>query len=157
MFTLREAIVQYKPGKRMSGPGNITSSRDVYKLILEDKYGLGLLLSDATEKMIVIGLDSRSKIVGWNQISQGGMSACPVCPADLFRFLIISCACSFVMIHNHPSGVVNASPDDIALTSKIISAANLLSLRLLDHLIVSHEGYFSFLDAGLLPRLLSKE
>ena len=85
------------------------------------------------------------------RIALGGLSACPVSPADVYRALVREAAAAVVFAHNHPSGEPTPSQDDIALTARLARAGALLGIRVLDHIIVGHEGYFSFLDAGLLP------
>jgi DNA repair protein RadC len=55
-----------------------------------------------------------------------------------------------IFVHNHPSGEPTPSAEDLALTERLCRAGELLGVRVLDHVILGHEGYFSFLDAGLL-------
>lgn len=71
-------------------------------------------------------------------------------PADVLRPLLLNACSGAIVVHNHPSGDPTPSRDDIELTDRIVRGANVLGLRLVDHLIVGAEGYFSFLDGGLL-------
>jgi len=80
----------------------------------------------------------------------GGVTASPVAPADVFRALVREAAAGVIFVHNHPSGEPTPSPEDVALTERLCRAGELLGVRVLDHVILAHEGYFSFLDAGLL-------
>ena len=80
-------------------------------------------------------------------------TACPVAPADLFRALLREGAAATIVLHNHPSGEPDPSPDDVRLTRQLSAAAALLGLRLLDHIILGHPDYYSFLDSGELPQV----
>lgn len=104
----------------------------------------------ASERFVAIALDAKNRPVGELCIAVGGLSACPVAPADVFRALLQEAAAGVVFVHNHPSGEPTPSPEDVALTERLCAAGELLGIRVLDHVIVGHDGYFSFLDAGLL-------
>jgi DNA repair protein RadC len=102
------------------------------------------------EHFIAIPLDAKNRPMGEIRIASGGLTACPVVPGDVFRNLVREAAAGVVFAHNHPSGEPTPSAEDIALTERLRRAGELLGLRVLDHVIVGHDGYFSFLDAGLL-------
>lgn len=107
--------------------------------------------ADATvEHFLAVALDAKNRPMGEVAIARGGLRACPVAPADVFRALLLAGASGAVLVHNHPSGEPSPSPDDVALTERLAMAGDLLGVRVLDHVIVGREGYFSFLDAGLL-------
>lgn len=103
------------------------------------------------EHFVAIALDAKNRPIGEVGIARGGLSACPVSPADVFRALLREAAAGVVFVHNHPSGEPSPSADDVALTERLRRAGELLGVRVLDHVIIGREGYFSFLDAGLLP------
>jgi DNA repair protein RadC len=71
-------------------------------------------------------------------------------PKVIFSAALKACASSIILSHNHPSGNLKPSNADIQLTKKIVNAGNLLDIAVLDHVIVSAEGYYSFADEGLL-------
>lgn len=123
----------------------ITSSRDV------DAALRPRLARAETEQFLAIPVDARNRPLGELQIAVGGLSACPVSPGDVFRSLLREAASGVIFAHNHPSGDTHPSTEDLAITERLSAAGDLLGIRVLDHLIVGHEGYFSFLDAGLLP------
>jgi DNA repair protein RadC len=83
-------------------------------------------------------------------VSQGGLSGTVAIPKVIFQVAIKSNACSINLAHNHPSGNHQPSEADIHLTRKLKEAGVLLDLPVLDHLIVSSEGFYSFADEGLL-------
>jgi len=97
-----------------------------------------------------IALDAKSRPIREIEIARGGLSACPVAPADVFRALVREAAASVIILHNHPSGEPTPSADDVALTERLARAGELLGIRLVDHVVIGREGYFSFLDAGLI-------
>lgn len=108
-------------------------------------------LADAdVEHFIAIALDAKNRPIGELAIARGGLSACPVSPADVFRALLREAASGVIFVHNHPSGEPSPSPDDLAITERLRKAGEILGVRVLDHIIIGREGYFSFLDAGLL-------
>jgi DNA repair protein RadC len=85
------------------------------------------------------------------QISKGGVSATVVDTKILFKKILEhNRVSSFIIAHNHPSGSLNPSQDDITLTRKIKDAALLLDLKLLEHLIITIDGYYSFVDNSII-------
>ncbi len=122
----------------------IASSRDVDAALRPR-----LARADA-EHFIAIPLDAKNRPTGEIRIATGGLTACPVAPADVFRALVREAAAGVVFVHNHPSGEPSPSAEDVALTERLRRAGELLGIRVLDHVILGDEGYFSFLDSGLL-------
>ena len=102
------------------------------------------------EHFIVILLDAKHRPIGWSTIAKGGTSSCPVSPSDVFRLAIRQNASGVILIHNHPSGEPTPSSEDIRLTERLISAGEIVGVPVLDHVVIGAEGYFSFLDAGLI-------
>jgi DNA repair protein RadC len=102
------------------------------------------------ERFLAVALDAKNRPVGEVEVARGGLSACPVSPADVFRALLREAAAGVVFVHNHPSGEPSPSAEDVALTERLRRAGELLGVQVLDHVIIGREGYFSFLDAGLL-------
>jgi DNA repair protein RadC len=122
----------------------ITSSADVFE-------ALGPKLAAAeVERFIAIPLDARNRPLGEIVMAVGGLSQCPVSPADVYRALLREAASAVIFVHNHPSGEPSPSGDDLALTERLVLAGGLLGVRVLDHVIVAGRDYFSFRDSGLL-------
>lgn len=110
------------------------------------------------EHFIAIPLDAKNRPIGEIKVASGSMSACPVNAADVFRRLVLEAAFGVIFVHNHPSGEPTPSADDVALTDRLAQAGKVLGIRVIDHIIIGQEGYFSFLDAGLLmPAKKSEE
>ena len=111
----------------------------------------GPALRDAqSEQFWAIGLDARHRVCAMIPVATGGLGACPVAPADVFRPLLRERAVVTIVLHNHPSGDPAPSPEDAHLTELLVQCGALLGVRILDHVIVGHGEYYSFLDSGAL-------
>ena len=125
----------------------ITSSRDVYeyikKLILPEEMGIA-------EHFFALYLNQANNISAWALISKGGMIGTVVDIKAIIKRGIDLMSQSIVIAHNHPSGNLKPSLNDNKLTKKIVDAAKLYDIKVLDHIIFSHDSYLSFLDEGLL-------
>lgn len=121
----------------------IKSSNDIYQIVKD------LQFLDH-ERFEVLALNRANIIIERIVISQGGTCATVVDMKILFKRLLICGASAFACVHNHPSGNTNASEADIKLTKKIVSAALLLDLVMIDHVIVAGKHYTSFTDSGII-------
>ena len=102
------------------------------------------------EVFAVLFLNKANKINHFEIISRGGLTGTLADPRIILRIALEQGATSLVLCHNHPSGNLRPSKADEELTEKIKIAARYLDILVMDHLIVSEEGYFSFADGGLL-------
>lgn len=102
------------------------------------------------EECWVLYLTSSNRIVERQRVSQGGVQGTVVDHRLIIKRALELLATQLIMVHNHPSGTAEPSPQDKVLTERIARAAALFDIRLLDHLIISREGDFSFLREGLL-------
>ncbi len=122
----------------------ITSSKDVYNIIFP-------LISDLQhEEFWVLLLNRSNKIIDKNKISQGGVAGTVIDVKIILKKAIEKLASSVILCHNHPSGNTDPSEADIGITRKLKEAAEVMDIKLLDHLIVADNSYFSFLDEGIL-------
>lgn len=122
----------------------IESSRDVYRLmspVLKDK---------SYEEFWMLILNRANRVLKQVRISEGSVSGTVADPKKIFKIALHSKASSIVLLHNHPSGQLKPSQADISLTHKLVAAANLLDMQVVDHLIISQTGYYSFADEGQL-------
>jgi DNA repair protein RadC len=132
---------------------SITSVIDkmIVKSSLEIATYIQSLLRDMHNEVFgVVYLNQANKVKHYEVISMGGITGTVADPRIIFRKALSEDAVSIILFHNHPSGNLRPSRADEELTSKIIQAAKLFDIRILDHLIVSEEGYFSFADEGLI-------
>ena len=102
------------------------------------------------EVFAVVFLNRGNKIMHLEIISEGGMTGTVADPRVILKKALELNATSIILCHNHPSGNTRPSKTDEVLTQKIKQAAGLLDIHIMDHIIVSNEGYFSFADEGLL-------
>ena len=102
------------------------------------------------ESMYLITLNQGNNIVSVTKISQGGISGTVVDIRLIAKYALEGLATSIILAHNHPSGSLKASSQDINLTKKVQAGMKLLDITLLDHLIVTREGYCSFADEGIM-------
>jgi DNA repair protein RadC len=102
------------------------------------------------EVFAVLFLNQANKVNHFEIISRGGISGTIADPKVIFKTALEHNATSLVLSHNHPSGSLRPSRQDEDLTYKIKEAARFLDIKVIDHIIVSEEGYFSFADEGLL-------
>ena len=136
-------------GRRRSGcqPNTkfkIGQSRHVYKLMQP------MMLDKKTEAFWVIYLNRAHQVLKTQQISQGGVSGTLVDPKVLFRHAVNLLSSSLILVHNHPSGQLKPSEADLSLTRKLVSAGDMIEIKVVDHIIFTNSGYFSFADEGLI-------
>ena len=101
------------------------------------------------EHFIIFYLDSRNQSIKREIISIGSLNASLVHPREVFEPAIKNLAAQIVLAHNHPSGNLEPSDDDLSLTRRLVQAGQLLGIEVLEHLIVTKEAYFSFKEHGL--------
>jgi DNA repair protein RadC len=122
----------------------ITSSSDVAN------YLQTLLKDYKHEVFAVLFLNRANKINHFQIISEGGITGTVADPRIILKKALEEDAVSLILCHNHPSGSLKPSRADEELTLKIKEAAKYLDIKVLDHLIVSEDGYYSFADEGML-------
>ena len=102
------------------------------------------------EAMVVLYLNNSNRTLGYSVASIGGITGCVIDVRLVLRDALLTQSTSIIMIHNHPSGTLKPSQADIAITDKIKKAAGLLDVKLLDHLILTEDAFYSFADDGRL-------
>lgn len=122
----------------------ITNSRDAYD-------ALAPLLTDLHhEEFWLLLLNRNNEVFARERLSSGGMSGTVVDIKLVFKAAIDARAAAFIAVHNHPSGNLKPSQEDLNLTKKLQQTGQIMDLPLLDHLIVSQRGYYSFADEGMM-------
>lgn len=107
-----------------------------------------LLKDHSHEVFAVLFLNRANRVNHFEIISQGGITGTVADPRIIFKKALQEEAVSIILCHNHPSGNLKPSRADQDLTNKIKEASQFLDIKLLDHIIVSNEGYYSFADEG---------
>lgn len=105
---------------------------------------------DLKEFFWVVLLSNANQALGFAEIGSGTNKGIRVSIREIFQLALISNASGIIIAHNHPSGKLTSSLNDKALTGKIEKIASTLSIKLVDHLIITSESYYSFKDGGLL-------
>jgi DNA repair protein RadC len=123
----------------------ITSPSVCYKIL---QYLLDLK-SEPVEKFGIISLNTKNKITGIHIIGTGTIDKLYIEPRDVFMAAMMNNAKSIIAFHNHPSGDVTPSKDDILLTQRLKIAGQIMCIELLDHLITGQGRYVSFKESGL--------
>jgi DNA repair protein RadC len=110
------------------------------------------LLTDLPhEEFYAMLLDRGNAVLHIQQISKGGVSSTVIDPRIVFKVALEHHASGIILAHNHPSGTLLASDDDIRVTKRLCEGGKLLEIKVLDHLIITDSGYRSFADSGELP------
>src|SRR5690606_5281370 len=125
----------------------ITSSKDAYEILLENWDEEKV---EFVEQFKIVLMNRGNRVLGIYEVSTGGASATVVDPKLIFAAAIKTAASSIILAHNHPSGQLMPSDVDIKLTKKLKDGGQYLEIPVLDHVIVTSEGYYSFADEGLL-------
>jgi DNA repair protein RadC len=102
------------------------------------------------EQFKIVLLDRSHRVLGIFQASSGGICGTVVDPKLIFTTALKTRSCSLILSHNHPSGNLKPSEADLKLTRKIKQAGEILEINVLDHLINTSEGYYSFADEGVM-------
>ena len=100
-------------------------------------------LDDDQEHFTVLFLNSKNEITGFKTIFSGGQNSAQVDPKIIFRNALLFGAVSIILIHNHPSGDVEPSEDDLEMTHKLKLAGEFLNIKVLDHIIISQCDFYS--------------
>lgn len=98
----------------------------------------------------MITMNRANKTTGYVKISQGGIVGTVVDIRLIMKFALESLSTGIVICHNHPSGNLNPSNEDVNLTKKISDACKMFEITLFDHVILTKESYYSFADNGML-------
>lgn len=104
----------------------------------------------AVERFGVVLLDTKHRVVKATVLSVGTLDASLVHPREVFREATTAGAAAVVLFHNHPSGDPTPSRDDVALTSRLVEAGELMGIAVLDHVVLGESRYFSFKESGRL-------
>ena len=143
---LRELRLVYSaiPGTNGQHRKQITCPRDAAE-ILRDR-----LMDEAVEVFGILLLDTKHRVNRWYQVSRGTLDSALVHPRGVFCPAIRDMAASVILAHNHPSGCLEPSAEDIEFTRAVKRAGELMGIELYDHLIVTRDGFTSLRERGLM-------
>lgn len=142
-------IVKADTVKEDAAKWNVTEGAKVLAEFWEKEVIAQPFIQEDKENLIVVCLDTKLNIIGWNLISVGTLNESMAHPREIMRPVILANSQSFILMHNHPSGDISPSQADRKTTQRIREAANLMQIPLNDHIIMGN-GYYSFAEAGLI-------
>ena len=137
------SVQKFYVKEKVKSSNQLSSPEAVYNEMKE------LALADQ-ESLWVIYVNTKNMILGKDMVSLGGIDSAGVDMKILFRRILQNNAVLFCIVHNHPSGEVKPSKQDIELTENVKNASKLLNLKLLDHIIIGENDYYSFSSSNLL-------
>lgn len=147
--TLRELKIRYTVktdavgdpivvGRTVSTPAD---SAAVFTTMLQD---------EASEVFAILCLSTKHRVLAYHEVSRGCLDSTLVHPREVFKAAILANAAAIVLAHNHPSGDPAPSPDDTALTRRLVEAGRLIGVDVLDHVVIGDGRYVSFRERGWL-------
>ncbi len=122
----------------------LRSAEDVFRHFHEN------LAREKRELFYVVLLNNKNRKIRDVKISEGSLTASLVHPREVYNPVIRESAAAVIFVHNHPSGDPAPSPEDIEITRRLKEVGEVMGVRVLDHVVIGHERYFSFSDRGLL-------
>jgi DNA repair protein RadC len=124
--------------------GKVESSQDVHAFLLPEMRDL------KREVFRVLLLNGQNEIVDVRTASEGSLTESPVYPREIMQLANRHHAAALIVAHNHPSGNPKPSATDKAITEELVFAGKIMRVKVLDHVIIGDDRYFSFADAGLI-------
>ena len=118
----------------------ILQQTDVYELVKDE------LINSDREVFLSVMLTARNHLIGVETVSIGSVNSAILSPREVFKGALLANAVSIILCHSHPSGDLSPSEEDIRITKRLIEVGELLGVKVLDHLIVSDQGYRTLRD-----------
>ncbi|MFD1772490.1 RadC family protein [Paenibacillus rhizophilus] len=129
---------------RLDQPVTIRSPHDAADILTEQLRYL------QKEHFVCLFLNTKNHVIAQETLSMGSLNASIVHPREVFRAAIKCSSASIICAHNHPSGDPTPSPEDIALTRRLLDAGEIVGIDVLDHLIIGDDGFISMKEQGLM-------
>lgn len=143
MHYVREVKVRYT--RKIKTKTAIRSAKDVASFIRTK-----VLQDNTKEHVVLLCLDGSHSVAAYNVVSIGTATQAPIHPREIFQAAILAGSVSIILAHNHPSGEVEPSPEDIKTTKSLQEASKFLGIKFLDHVIVGDYDHYSFQEKGAL-------
>ncbi|WP_461788067.1 JAB domain-containing protein [Pedobacter sp.] len=144
-FNVAEVQLSYKPHFKAQERPQINSARQAYQILL-DSWDKSLVNYLEQAKMILLNRNNR--VLGLVDLSTGGGASTVMDTRVVFAIALKATASSIILAHNHPSGNLRPSSQDITVSEKLVKAAKILEIDIHDHLIISENEYFSMAEEG---------
>lgn len=141
---IREIEVRYKPSSVPLERGEkFSCSEQIFRAFLH----MWLL---PVETFQVVCPDGKNRMLHVEEISKGTLNGSLAHPREIFFTAVQVRAAALICVHNHPSGDPEPSPEDLKVTKRLVEGGKILGIRLLDHIVIGDQRYFSFADQGML-------
>ena len=144
-YKVGEVKLSYKP--KFKNQQKVTCSEDAYRYMLST-YKKGTICYK--EYFKVLFLNQANQILGYTLISEGGITETSVDVRVILQAALLTNSVAIILAHNHPSGNMKPSRQDMEITKQVKDAARLMRITVIDHLILTDTGYYSFADEGQL-------
>ena len=145
LYKVSEVKLTYESNSTRKKKMKVATSAKAYALMLKSWEQI-----EYRESFKILLLDVSKHVLGINTVSMGGISETVVDVRMILQSALLANASLIVACHNHPSGNIRPSYEDDVMTMKIREAANIVEIKLFDHLIITKDGYYSYKDAGRL-------
>ena len=140
-----ELITEYSKRFTLKSGEQVTGSTDVVNHLKQ------FFIDDLhREKFVVVFLSGNNSIITTETLFKGTLTSSAVYPREVIRKVLEHGAGALILSHNHPSGNLNPSKDDIAITKRLVDACRTIDVKIHDHIIIAGDGYTSFADKGLM-------
>ena len=144
-YKVGEVKLSYKP--KFRNQQKVTCSEDVYKYMLST-YKKGTICYKEYFKVLFLNQDNQ--VLGYTLISEGGITETCADVRLIMQAALLTNSVALILVHNHPSGNLKPSRQDMEITKQVRDAAQLMRIKVLDHIILTDTEYYSFADEGLL-------
>jgi DNA repair protein RadC len=143
LYNVSEVKLTYESNNTRKKKLKVNSSAKIYELMVNNWEQI-----EYRESFKILLLDISNHVLGVNIVSMGGISGSIVDVRMILQGALLANASAIVVIHNHPSGNVKPSCADDTITHRIKQASKIMDIALLDHLIITKDGYYSYADDG---------
>ena len=142
-YKVGEVKLSYKP--KFKNQQKVTCSEDAYRYMLST-YKKGTICYKEYFKVLFLNQDNQ--ILGYTLISEGGITETCADVRLIMQAALLTNSVAIILVHNHPSGSMKPSRQDMEITKQVKEAARLMRITVLDHIILTDAGYYSFADEG---------
>ena len=139
----RDKLIRFGAGGMSQSELRVGSPAEAYALVRDLKRA-------RKEHLVSLYLDAQNRLICRETVSIGSLNTTRTHPREVLQPAIVNCALAFILVHNHPSGSLDPSRDDVEFTRTMSRAGELMGISLYDHLIVSQRGFVSLKERGLL-------
>lgn len=144
LMLVKELFIRYTKAEVIRNKNSLSSPDSTMKFLKTKLAGLH------HEAFLVVMLNVKNEFLAEELISEGTVNKVVVFPRRVIESALAHHAARVILVHNHPSGSVKPSDEDIKLTNTIVEAARPLDIKVLDHIVVGKEGFYSFVENGLM-------